>query len=405
MAICPGCSLLCEDIEIIPKAGAESQAKNLCRRGTGHFKALNAERTMPMVGSKEVSIDEAISSAAELLKAAKSPLLYGWSNSSLEAQRLGIDLAKKLGATIDDPSSFCQGSFMDMILRGKVPTCTLDDVRNFADVVIFWGSDPVNSQPRHLSRFSYYPRGEKRQKGYEEDRTSIALDVRKSATAKLCKHYVRIPPGGDGEFIEALTSVLDGKVPKFGDKKKMIEIGTILRRAEFGVIFPGPGLAHSLKDRMDLFEAFVSKLNGASKFKVLPVVDHYNCRGFNQLMLDETGYINMVSFKDGVSHGPEHGVVQASKSCDAALVIGSDPLSSTPFGVARSLAKVPLVAINPRRTLTTDAAKVVLPSAYYGLEAGGRALRMDGAKIEFEPLLESDRLSDEEMLLRLMEVI
>jgi formylmethanofuran dehydrogenase subunit B len=403
MAICPGCSLLCEDIEII--LGAKNQSKNLCRRGTGHFQALNLERTVPKKDGKDVSLDEAISAAAETLKGAKSPLLYGWSNSSLEAQRLGIDLARKLGATIDDPSSFCQGALMEEVLRGKTPTCTLDDVRNFADVVIFWGTDPVNSQPRHLSRFSYYPRGEKRQKGYEEDRTSISVDVRKSSTAKLCKHYLKVPPGGDADFIEALISVLDGNVPKFGDKKKMIEIGTILRRAEFGVIFPGSGLARSMKDDLDKFEALVSKLNSVSQFKVLPMADHYNARGFSQLMLEETGHINMVSFKDGINHGPEHGVIRASKSCDAALIVGSDPLSSLPFGVSKSLARVPLVAVDPRRSMTTDAAKVVLPSAYYGLEAGGSALRMDGAKIEFQPLVESDRLSDEAVLKRLMEEI
>lgn len=403
MAICTGCSLLCEDIEVI--LGEKPQAKNLCRSGTGHFKDLNVERTFPRKDGKEVSIDTAISSAVEVLKGAKSPLLYGWSNSSLEAQRLGIDLAKKLGATIDDPSSLCQGALMDMVLKGRVPTCTLDDVRNFADVVIFWGSDPVNSQPRHLSRFSYYPRGEKRQKGYEEDRASICVDVRKSSTAKLCKHLLQVTPGGDADLIDALTSVLDGKMPKFGDKKKMIEIGTMLRRAEFGAIFPGAGLVHSLKGEMEKFEAFVSKLNSISKFKVLPSADHYNARGFNQLMLEETGHINMVSFKDGISHGPEFGVAQASKSCDAALVVGSDPLSSLPSGIARRLARVPLAVIDPRRSLTTDAAKVVLPSAYCGLEAGGSALRMDGVKVEIQPTAKSDRLSDEAVLKRLLEEI
>ena len=81
-------------------------------------------------------------------------------------------------------------------------------------------------------------------------------------------------------------------------------------------------------------------------------------------------------------------MVAAAKSCDAALVIGSDPLSDLPFGTARALARVPLIAIDPRRSLTTDAAKVVIPSAISGLEAGGTALRMDGVKISFEPVIE-----------------
>ena len=405
MAVCTGCSLLCEDIEAALKTGVVEKDKNLCRKGQGHFKSLFLERTKPGVEGKEVSLDIAIEKSAETLRNAKSLLLYGWSNSSLEAQRAGIELAKKLEAEIDDTSSFCQGLLLDRVIKGKLPTCTLDDTRNFADVSLFWGSDPANSHPRHLSRFSYYPRGSKRQKGYEEDRTCILVDVRRSSTARLCPQYFRVLPGGDAELIEAIMVVLEGKIPRFGDKKRMIEMATLLRKAEYGVIFPGLGLVYSLVQRMDLFESLVEKLNSISNYKVVPMVGHYNMRGFNQLLFDETGHINRVSFKNGVHHGQEHSVVAVAKKCDACLVIGSDPLSALPFGTARNLAKSQLIAIDPHRSLTTDAAKVVIPSAIYGLEAGGTALRMDGIKISFEPIVESTWPSDEEILKRIGEAI
>lgn len=406
MAVCTGCSLLCDDIELTLKTGAISQAKNLCRKGHGHFQALFTERTTPKIDGKEVSVDQAIKKAADILRNAKHPLLYGWTNSTLEAQRVGIDLAKKLGAIIDETSSFCEGVLMEGVLAGKLPTCTLDDVRNFADTSVFWGADPSNSHPRLLSRFAYYPRGEKRQKSYEEERACVVVDVRKSATSKLCSNYFRVPPGGDADFIASVIEVLDGKIPKYGDKKRMIELGTILRKTEFGVIFPGIGLIYSLQDKIGLLETLVSKLNEITTFKVIPMVEHYNTRGFNQLMLDYTGFINSVSFKSGqATNGPENGIVAAAKSCDAALVAGTDPLSSLPFGIAKALAGVPLVAIDPRRSLTTDAARVVIPSAMYGLEAGGSAIRMDGVRIEFEPIEKSDLLSDEQILVRIKEEI
>jgi formylmethanofuran dehydrogenase subunit B len=358
-----------------------------------------------------VTLDQAISKAAEILKNAKTPLLYGWSNTTLEAQTVGIKLARKIGATIDDTSSFCEGLLMERILNGKIPTCTLDDVRNFADTSVFWGSDPSNSHPRHLSRFSYYPRGEKRQKSYEEERTCMVVDVRKSPTAHLCSnYYFRVPPGGDAEFLESILSVLDGKIPKTGDKKHLIELGTILKKTEFGVIFPGQGMIYSLQDKMDLFEELVARLNEITTFKVIPMVGHCNMRGFNQLLRDQTGFINSVSFRGGAAgaattHGPEQGLALAAKSSDAALIIGSDPLSSLPFGTARTLAKIPMIAIDPRRSLTTDAAQVVIPSAMSGLEAGGTALRMDGTRISFEPLTKTEWLSDEQIITRIMEAI
>jgi formylmethanofuran dehydrogenase subunit B len=406
MVVCTGCSLLCEDIELTLKTGAVSQVKNLCRKGHGHFQALLTERTIPKIDGQEVSMDLAIEKAAEILRGAKHPLLYGWSNSALAAQRVGIDLAKKLGATIDDTSSFCQGVLMERVLTGKLPTCILDDVRNFADTSVFWGADPSNSHPRLLSRFAYYPRGSKRQKSYEEERACIVVDVRKSATAKLCSNYFQVPPDGDPDFIASVIAVLDGTIPKYGDKKRLIELGTLLCKTEYGVIFPGLGLAYSLLDKIELLETLVAKLNEKTTFKVLPMVGHYNTRGFNQLLLDDTGFINSVHFQScQATHGHENSVMAAAKNCDAALVIGSDPLSSLPFGIAKSLAGVPLVAIDPCRSLTADAAQVVIPSAMYGLEAGGSAIRMDGVRIEFEPIMKSDLLSDEQILERLKEEI
>ena len=407
MAICTGCSLLCQDIEADVSDGRLSKAKNLCRKGHGHFQASFSERTFPMIGGKQVDLNQAIARAAEILRSAKSPLLLGWSNSTLEAQRVGISLAEKLGATIDDTSTFCQDSLMESILSGNLPSSTLDDVRNYADTSIFWGADPSNSHPRHLSRFSYYPRGEKRQKSYEEERTCLVVDVRMSATAALCKENLyRVSPGGDAEFIEAILSVLEGKIPRVGDKKKMIELGTLLKKTEWGAVFPGPGLVYSLQGNMEILERLLARLNEITVFKVVPMVGHFNTRGFNELLREKTGHVNRVSFKGGeIAYGPEHSVMAAARSCDAALIIGSDPLSSLPAGTARALARLPLIAIDPHRSLTTDIAEVVIPAAISGLEAGGNAVRTDGVKIEFEPIIEAGIPADEQILKRIMEAI
>jgi formylmethanofuran dehydrogenase subunit B len=153
----------------------------------------------------------------------------------------------------------------------------------------------------------------------------------------------------------------------------------------------------------------VAKLNEITKFKVLPMPEHCNTRGYYQLMREQTGFINGVSLRGSAPvHGPEQRLAAAAKSCDAVLAIGSDPLAELPAATARALAKKPLIAIDPHRSLTTDAAKVVIPSAMSGLEAGGTALRMDGVKIAFEPLIKPgkpDLLSDEQILARIMEAI
>lgn len=404
---CTGCSLICEDI-LFPDAGSGSvsQARNLCRKGQAHYQALFSERTGPLVEGSEVSLDQAIERAAEILRNASAPVIYGWSNCTLEAQEVGLALAAKIGAFVDDPSSYCEGQLMERILSGKIPSCTLDDVRNFADTSIFWGSDPSSTQPRHLSRFSYFPRGEKRQKSYEEERTCIVVDVRESPTARLCPNTTyRVLPGEDLQFLEAILAVLEGKIPKFGDKKKMIELGSIIKKTEYGVIFPGPLMLVSLQDQMDRFEELLRRLNEITTFKVVPMTGQYNSRGYSQLLFDRTGRVKGVKFTASGEAAEAPSLVEAVKGADGILVLGSDPLLDLPLGLARSFAAAPIIAIDPRRSLTADVARVVIPSAISGLETGGTALRTDGVRITFEPSMKTNQLADEQILTRIMEAI
>ncbi len=406
MAFCTGCSLLCDDIEVDFQGGKIKKTMNLCRKGHAHYDSLGVDRLAPAVDGSSVGIDEAVSAAAEVLAGAENVLLFGWGNSTLAAQGAGVKLAKKLGCVIDDPSSYSQGLITEKILAGDFPTCTFDDVRNFADVSIYWGDDPSSSHPRHMSRFSYFPRGEKRQRGYEEDREAIVIDVRKSPTAQIAADgFFKILPGGDGEFMEALMATLGGKIPKVEDKKKMLNLGTKLRKAKFGVIFTGPGLAHSLGGDLAGFASLVGRLNELTRFSVIPSLSDYNSRGFNQTLFDKTGHVNGVSFKNGVDHGPEFGIAKYLDACDAVMVVGSDPAAVLPGTLAKKLAKVPMVAVNSFKNLTTDIAKVTVPTAVAGLEVGGSALRADGLRVEFDAFVESDYLPDVEVVERMMEAV
>ena len=295
MVTCTGCALLCDDIEAIVENNRIKETRNTCRRGAARMKGC-MNRLVPSIDQKPTDIESSIRKTVEIIKNARSPMLFGLDNSTCEAQAKGIRLAKKLNAVIDDTSSFCQGLLIERILQKKLRTCSLDDIRNKADVLVYWGSDAQDSQPRHLSRFSYFPRGESRQRGYEEDRKAIAIDVRESNTAKICKgHFYRIPLKGDREFILALMEALSGKVPAY-DTKKMLELAGILKKAEFGAIFVGIGLTYSIKEDFDILTALAEKL---PNFNIMPMVGHYNMRGFNEALFNETGFVNRVKFEEG----------------------------------------------------------------------------------------------------------
>ncbi|MDD5615263.1 MAG: formylmethanofuran dehydrogenase subunit B [Candidatus Methanoperedens sp.] len=401
MVTCTGCALLCEDIEVVIENDRIKESRNACRRGAARFRCCK-NRLAPSFNKMQTDIDTAIKKAAEILKNAKSPMLFGWSNSTCEAQVKGIQLAKKLNSAIDDTSSFCQGLLIEKVLHKKFRTCSLEDVRNMADVLVYWGSDAQDSQPRHLSRFSVFPRGESRQRGYEEDRLAIAIDVRESNTAKICKgHFYRIPLKGDREFILALMDALVGKVPKY-DAKRILELAGFMKKAEFGVIFAGIGLTYSIKEDIDILVSLADLL---PNFHIMPMVGHYNMRGFNEALFKETGYVNRVKFDGKPVHDNKYAIVEAlkAKSIDALLVMGSDPLSSLPRSVLTHLASIPVICIDPCVTLTSKIAAVTIPSAASGLECGGSAVRMDGKVIELSKVVENSYLTDEQILTRLME--
>jgi formylmethanofuran dehydrogenase subunit B len=408
--VCTGCGLLCDDIEVESEKNIVNKVYTACRVGVAHMKETRDEANF-LVDNKPVDEATAISEAAAILKNAKNPLIFGLGTSTDEAHKLAIELAKKTNATLDNDSSFCLGPLVEALLQDKLKTCTLDDVRNKADVLIFWGTDPSNSHPRHLSKHSYFPRGSEKQRGWEEERTAIAIDIRKSHTAKICGNYfIQIPPGGDAEFIDALIAALSGKLPKTSynyPPKKILELANILKGAKFGVVFAGPGLIYSLENLKPVFR-LMKALNEKANFHLMPMVEQCNTRGFNENLFAETGYVNSVKFENGlVKHGPEYSVVESlkAKTVDAALIIGSDPFSSLPWSIAKNLLEIPVISIDPCETLTSRHAKVYINTAVIGVEAGGSATRMDGTKVSFKPVVETVHLSDEATLKKIMEAL
>ena len=155
--VCTTCACLCDDIEVEIEENRISKIRNACRKGSSLIYASQSDKRHAsyLIYGQKVSQDEAVEKTSRLLNQAESPLLFGFDNSTLEAQSTAIELTEALGATIDDTSSFRQGELVQTILSNLNPTCSLDEAKD-ADLVIYWGSNPYHSHPRHLSHFSYY---------------------------------------------------------------------------------------------------------------------------------------------------------------------------------------------------------------------------------------------------------
>ncbi len=419
--VCPFCGTLCDDIEVKVNDSRIEGVKHACKLGARKFLGINdGHRLMkPLVRKNgelvEASFEEAIEKAADILAKSKRPLLYGWASTSCEANSVGIELAEELGGVIDNCSSVCHGPSVLAIQNVGIPSVTLGDVKNRADLIIYWGCNPMHAHPRHLSRYTAYPRGYFRERGVQ-DRKVIVVDVRKTDTAKIANRFIQVRPGGDYELLSALRVVVNGGDIEANEiagvpKADIHAVAEEMMKSQFGILFFGQGLTMTPGKVMNIDNAIslTKDLNRHTKFSIMPMRGHFNVTGSNEVFGWQTGYPYAVDFSRGYPrYNPGETAandVLLRGEADAVLTVASDPVSHFPQKAVEHLASVPSIAIEPSWTPTTELADVVIPSAYVGIEVEGTAYRMDTVPIRTRKAIDPPPgiLPDEEILKKLLE--
>ena len=413
--VCPFCGCLCDDLAVEVEDGRVVRVRRACINGRGLFTAYDPTPRRPTVAGREVEWEEAIAEAAWVLEEADSPLIYGLSSTATEAQRKVVELADRLGAIIDTTSSVCHGPTSLAMQAVGGPACTLGEVRNRADLLIFWGCNPAVSHPRHFARYSLAPKGTLTPNG-RRDRTVVVVDVRPTASARAADLFLQVQPGTDFEVLTVLRALVQGKeieteavggVPTV----RLRELTERMKTCRFGVVFIGVGLTMSRGRELNVGELFtlVVELNQFTRFSVVPMRGHGNAAGADQVLTWQTGYPFAVSFARGYPrYGPgEFSTVDmlARREADAALILASDPVAHFPSAAARRLENIPTIVLDPRPSLTARVARVVFPTACYGVDAAGTFYRMDGVPIRLRPVLPSAHPTDEEVLSEIIETV
>ncbi|HZT83688.1 MAG TPA: formylmethanofuran dehydrogenase subunit B, partial [Gemmataceae bacterium] len=159
-ATCTFCGCVCDDMELTVEGNHITRAKNACFLGKAWFLNHHVEdRPVATIEGRPATFEEAVDRAAQILAGARYPIVYGLSDTTCEAQRVAVAIADRVGGCVDTTTSVCHGpSGMAFQNVGEV-TCSLGEVKNRADLVIFWGSNPAESHPRHWGRYSTMPKG------------------------------------------------------------------------------------------------------------------------------------------------------------------------------------------------------------------------------------------------------
>ena len=173
-ATCLGCGCACDDIRIVQHQGRIVEARQACALGAAWFGDGTAPARVRVAGSDD-SLDAAVDAAAALVGAHGRALVYLAPDLSCEAQRAAVALADALGATVD---SLTSDTVLPSVLaaqeRGRA-AATLGEIRQRADVVVFWGVDPADRYPRFTARYAPEPVG--LHVGGRDARTVVAVDI------------------------------------------------------------------------------------------------------------------------------------------------------------------------------------------------------------------------------------
>ncbi|MCE8423611.1 MAG: formylmethanofuran dehydrogenase subunit B, partial [Candidatus Methanoperedens sp.] len=363
---------------------------------------------------KKVSYDEAIEGAARMLAMSKRPLLYGWASALCEVHKKGILLAEEMGAIIDNTATVCHGPSTLAVHEKGLPSSTLGQIKNRADVVVFWGSNPVHAHPRHMGRYSVFTKGFFQEKG-RRGRKVIVVDVRKTETASMADEFVQVQQGSDYLVISAMRAILSGHADVVPDsaggvqKEQLVKLVDTLKGAKFCGIFFGMGLTQSISRYKNIDNAIslTTELNSFTKCVIMPMRGHYNVAGFGQVCSWETGFATAVDFARGAPYY-NPGETAANdllmrKETDAAMIIAGDAGAHFPADSVRHLAKIPVVQIDPYWNATTEVSNIVIPVAVCGIEVEGTAYRMDGVSLRYRKMIEPTLSTDVEVLERITE--
>ena len=153
---CLGCGCACDDIAVVVKQDRIADARNACALGVAWF----GDGTVPAdtrVNGRTASLERALSEAARLLTGAKRPLVYLAGDVSCETQREGVAIADRLHAAIDSLAATAATAVLAAQRRGRAGA-TLGEIRQRADLVVFWAVDPSARYPRYGSRYAVEPR-------------------------------------------------------------------------------------------------------------------------------------------------------------------------------------------------------------------------------------------------------
>jgi len=277
--------------------------------------------------------------------------------------------------------------------RGRAGA-TLGEIRQRADLVVFWAVDPSARYPRYGSRYAVEPHGVAAPQG-RKDRTLIAVDVGEALGPADADGRLAIAPADEVDSLEIMRATVQGRtVGEEARFRTAVELARRMTAARYvAIVTDGePGTTSADPARAEALVTLSQALNGPTRCALSTLRGGGNRSGADAVLTWQTGFPFAVDFARGYpSYQPQAGAAAllGAGEVDAALVIGTP--ATLPVPVATALARVRSIVIGPRASAATFQPAVAVDAGVAGIHEGGTAFRMDDVPLPLRPSLEGAR--------------
>lgn len=429
-AVCRGCTLCCDDVEVARTGGQLVFSEKFCERGRVWFQQqAEAERDSSAggvrVGGQAAGRTEALPAAAKLLRAARRPLICGLTSLSLAQQQALVQLGQKVGAVVDfDWQEPQLGNSAALQQTGRM-TATLGQVAAQADLHLLLEAAPERTHPRLGERLGWAAQPGWRFRTRALLAESDWLGAAQPRTEVVCR---------DVDELNDLVWWLRALVRAIGDpagqcppqwRESLEHLVAAARTARGVALIGGSELARHSDLALQVHQ-LARELNELGKTWLLLAGEDDNAAGAESVLTWSTGFPRSIDLRP-IALGSEqvggtelfHCAAQWNREEYSAarllarnesdLVVccvtarDRDAWLNLPTGLQETLLRLPRVIFYSSEHPLVAGADVAIPMAQVGWDDSGEVVRLDELTLTAPQLVASARSGLEEWVRALLE--
>jgi formylmethanofuran dehydrogenase subunit B len=390
---CLGCGCGCDDLTVTVDGARITDVTPVCPVGRAWF-GDGVVPTEVLQAGQPVSFDQAITESAGLLAQARGRcLIYLGPDLSAQGQGQAVALADLLTGSVDSATSdTAAGGLLVAQRRGRAGA-TLGEIRNRADVLVFWGVDPAQRYPRFMARY-VDPAGT-HVAGGRAARTIIGVSVGRDRAPQGVDLALELEPGEEITALSLMRASLLGRPMGSSSPRLKAAVAMTERLAAARYV----ALVHDAEPtaeprdplRVEALLGLAQALNGPTRAAAVSLRAGGNRVGAEAVLTWQTGYPLSVDFSRGYPrYLPEaRGLNRVSSGgLRVVLIVGAPTFDDS---VVAAFAGVSTVIIGPRASRSRLGARVAIDTGVAGIHESGTAYRLDEVPLQLRPPLPAPR--------------